>query len=59
MPTISYSSGIILTSETVWTYCSLRPQLFSFSQPKPKPTHFPNHESLSPNHQFSQGIGYV
>ena len=34
---------------------SLRPQLFSLSQPNTKPTHLPEHESLSPTHQFSQG----
>jgi len=39
---------------------SLLPQLFSFSHPNPKPnpTHLPKHESLSPNHQFSQHIWY-
>jgi len=31
---------------------------FSFSHydPNPNPTHLPKHESLSPNHQFSQRI---
>jgi len=34
---------------------------FSFSHPNPNPntTHLPKHESLSPNHQFSQRIWYV
>jgi len=34
---------------------------FSFSQPNPNPnpTHSPKHESLSPNHQFSQRIWYI
>ena len=34
---------------------------FSFSNPNPnpKPTHLPKHQTLSPNHQFSQGIWFV
>ena len=37
---------------------SLRPQLFSFTRPKPNPktARLPKHESLSPNHQFCQAI---
>jgi len=33
----------------------------SFSHPNPNlnPTHLPKHETLSPNHQFSQRIWYV
>ena len=32
---------------------------FSFSNPIPNPTHLPKHQTLSPNHQFSQRIWYV
>ena len=61
MPTTSYSAGIIYPVK-MFALC-LRPQLFSFSHPNPnpKPTHFPKHASISPNHQFSQGfwcVGY-
>ena len=56
MPTTSYTTGITLTTENFWTYIfSLK--FFSFSHPNP--THLPKHESLSPNHQFSQRFWYV
>jgi len=32
---------------------------FSFYNPNLNPTHFPKHDSQSPNHQFSQRISYV
>jgi len=59
VPTTSYSTEINLTTEIFWV-CLFPQKIFFFSlNPNPNPTHLPKHESLSPNHQFSQRTWYV
>jgi len=56
VPTTSYSTGITLTTENIGLSLRFNYSSFSHSNPNPNPTHLPKHETLSPNHQFSQRI---